>query len=527
MRIIYRQRMAWTIGSAVLATGMAAAFLGVRGIDQSRALADEPETTSAYDGRDVPDPVVANGAIFVDWPKPDVALLISGEQNGFLEPCGCAGLENQKGGVKRRHTLINQLRANGWPIVPLDLGGLTKRTGVQAELKYTYMLRALAEMGYQAVGFGAQDLRLDILSLVLNMEEAPKLFTSANVAILDFDSGFTQRYKVIEAGGMKFGVTSVLGKREIAELKNSEDLQFTDPAEALGEVVPKLKAAGCDQLVLLAYAEPEESIELAKQFPDFNFVVTAHGADEPPNEPRSIDGLDTKLIETGRKGMHVVVLGFYKDGPTSLRYQRVPLDHRFPDAPEMQQVMVDYQRDLQTLGLEGLGLKPTMHPTGRKFAGSETCADCHISATDVYVNTPHHHATQTIVDLVPARHFDPECISCHATGWEPQRYFPFVSGYLSLEKTPAMVGNGCENCHGPAARHAAAENGEIDVDEDELERLRAALQLKIVPNEGNKPGQEYANGKVVQMCMTCHDVDNSPDFDFQTYWPQVEHHGTD
>jgi hypothetical protein len=94
-----------------------------------------------------------------------------------------------------------------------------------------------------------------------------------------------------------------------------------------------------------------------------------------------------------------------------------------------------------------------------------------------------------------------------------------------MNVTPAMVGNGCENCHGPAARHAAAENGEIDVDEAELEKLRAALHLKIVENEGNKDGQVF--GKVVEMCMQCHDLDNSPDFDFQHYWPEVAHDGKD
>jgi hypothetical protein len=25
--------------------------------------------------------------------------------------------------------------------------------------------------------------------------------------------------------------------------------------------------------------------------------------------------------------------------------------------------------------------------------------------------------------------------------------------------------------------------------------------------------------------MQCHDLDNSPDFDFQHYWPEVEHYG--
>ena len=26
-----------------------------------------------------------------------------------------------------------------------------------------------------------------------------------------------------------------------------------------------------------------------------------------------------------------------------------------------------------------------------------------------------------------------------------------------------------------------------------------------------------------QPCMNCHDLDNSPDFHFETYWPKIEH----
>ena len=91
-----------------------------------------------------------------------------------------------------------------------------------------------------------------------------------------------------------------------------------------------------------------------------------------------------------------------------------------------------------------------------------------------------------------------------------------------------MVGNGCENCHGPAARHVAAENGDIEVDDAELEELRAALRLQDRRRtKATRTGQEFDKGKVVQMCMQCHDLDNSPEFDFQLYWPHVKHVGKD
>lgn len=494
---------------------------------RSVAVAADAAPKPLYDKHAPVDPVTTNGEIFVDWPKPDVALLFSGEQDGYLEPCGCAGLQNQKGGLKRRHTLIKELAAKGWPVVPLDLGELTKRYGMQSELKFDYSLKALAKLGYQAVGFGPNDLRLDILSLVLNSSEAKNLFVSANVGILDFDPEYGRRFKVIEAGGMKIGVTSVLGKQELAEVKNVSDVTFLAPDEGLRQVLPDLKKAGCDKLVLLSFAEPDETKEIARKFPEFDFVVTAGGAEEPPKSPQAIEGSNARLIEVGHKGMYVVVVGIYKNEAMGFRYQRVPLDSRFQDSPEMQKNMVAYQHDLETLGLDGLGLKATAHPTARQFAGSEACAGCHTAASEVFLKTPHHHATQTLVDLVPPRHFDPECLSCHVTGWEPQKYFPFISGYTSLTETPEMTGNGCENCHGPAARHVAAENGEIEVDAKELEELRAALRLKIVPNEGNKDGQVFDKGKVVQMCIQCHDIDNSPEFDFQIYWPHVKHVGKD
>jgi hypothetical protein len=483
------------------------------------------------------DPVATNGAIFVDWPKPDVALLFSGEQDGYLEPCGCAGLENQKGGLKRRFTLIKQLRDQGWTVEPMDLGGQVQRFGKQAEMKFEFALRALMDMGYQAVGFSPQDLAMDVLSLAINLPTDKNPFVSANVGLPDFNNGFTKRYKIIEAGGVKIGVTTVLGKKQMAALKNSDDLKLVEPYQAIPEVLPELLNAHCDHLVLLAFADPDEAKELARRFHEFDFVVTALSGGEPPNVPKTIEGTKSQLIECGEKAEHVIVVGLYKDGATPWRYQRVPLDSRFDEAPAMQKLLIDYQHELETLGLDGLGVKPVAHSSGRKFAGSKVCADCHTAAAAVFEKTPHAHATATLADLKPSRVFDPECLSCHATGWNQQKFYPYVSGYESLEKTPDLVGNGCENCHGPAARHVAAEQGDVKVTDKERDELRAALRLKIVENEGNKEEKSAAAddekkknqvyGKVVEMCMQCHDLDNSPAFNFQTYWPKVAHHGKD
>ena len=46
-----------------------------------------------------------------------------------------------------RFTFLNELRAKGWPIVAMDLGGQEQRFGKQAEIKFDFALRALALMG--------------------------------------------------------------------------------------------------------------------------------------------------------------------------------------------------------------------------------------------------------------------------------------------------------------------------------------------------------------------------------------------
>jgi hypothetical protein len=473
------------------------------------------------------DPIAVNGEIFVGWPKPDVALVFSGEQNGYIEPCGCAGLENQKGGLRRRLTFLKQLREKGWNVVAMDLGNQEKDTGIQAQMKVDFTYQALMKMGYAAVGFGPNDLKVDLLQIAINLDEATNPFVSANVAIGDFKSGLTKLYKIVDVGGMRIGITSVLGKKEIAGRKKAGDVDLLEPRQAIPRILVELRDKKCDHLVLLANAEPVETKELATLYPEFDWVMTARGAEEPPKEPGAILNTGTHLVEVGQKAEYVVVVGLYKEGDVQFRYQRVPLDHRFPDAPEVAQMEANYQKQLEMLGLSGLGLKAAPHPTGRKFAGTNTCTSCHTKAAEVYEKTPHAHATDTLLHLSPPRQFDPECLSCHVTGWDAQKYFPFESGFLGLKETPDLVGNGCENCHGPAARHAAAENGEIDVTDEQKEKLRAELRLKIVPNEGNKEHQEFAKGKVVQMCILCHDRDNSPDFDFQKYWPKVKHEGKD
>ncbi len=458
------------------------------------------------------DPVAMNGPIFVDWPKPKVALIITGCQNGYMEPCGCAGLDRMKGGMSRRHSLFRELREKrGWPTVGLDAGGIARGYGKQAELKFHIMVDGMRTMGYDAVALGAGDLRLptaELVAVAASTGDQRSMFLSANVGLFGFDAGLTATHRIIEQSGVKLAVTGVLGAEFQKGINNSE-IEFVGAEAALRKLLPILEPA--DFQILLAHATMAESEALARQFPEFDIVITAGGAAEPPAQPRRIEGTNTLLVEVGEKGMDAVVLGLYDAPNAGWRYQRVPLDSRFAQSPDMHMLMTAYQHQVQSLGFSGLGIRPAPHPlkeTHGELAGSKSCETCHEPSYRIWRKTPHARAYQTLVDLDPPRQFDPECISCHVIGWHPTQYFPYEGGYKSLEETPHLIDVGCESCHGPGGNHNQAELRGTD---EEKERYR---KLMVVTKEESRDGQ----------CATCHDLDNSPDFDFDTYWPEVEHY---
>ncbi|HYW79283.1 MAG TPA: multiheme c-type cytochrome, partial [Thermoguttaceae bacterium] len=455
------------------------------------------------------DPIKENGPIFVDWPKPSMALIITGRQEGYIEPCGCAGLDRMKGGMSRRHTMFEELRAKGWPVLGIDLGGQAKGYGRQAEMKFHIMVEGMRQMDYAAIGLGETDLRLpagELLSDVANADIVQSPFLSANVALFGFDAQLTTRARVITAEGKRFGITSVLGEKARQEIRNDE-IETIDPVTALTTVVPDLKSRS-DYLILLAHSSRDEAIELAKKFPDFHLIVTSALGAEPPATYSTLNGGKTVLVEVGTKGMDAIVLGLYADPQNPIRYQRVPLDSRFAASREMKMLMEAYQEQLKAAGFVESEIRAVPHPLselGGKFVGSRACESCHEASNDVWKRSGHAKAYDTLANLDEPRQFDPECISCHVIGWNPQKYFPYESGYRSIEKTPHLIDVGCESCHGPGGAHCKAEEGS---DLALQKRLQEAL---VVTKEDAKP-----------LCLTCHDLDNSPDFDFDTYWPKVE-----
>src|SRR5262249_38100727 len=121
---------------------------------------------------------------------------------------------------------------------------------------------------------------------------------------------------------------------------------------------------------------------------------------------------------------------------------------------------------------------------GKSFVGAEACKTCHTADYALWVTSGHAHAMQTLVDK--KADFNPECVGCHVVGFKKRGGFPHNAN------PPARAKGQCKPCQGPGAK----------------------------PRE--TPSLPYGRGGK-PACLPCHTHDNSPSFDFETYWPRIRH----
>jgi len=109
-------------------------------------------------------------------------------------------------------------------------------------------------------------------------------------------------------------------------------------------------------------------------------------------------------------------------------------------------------------------------PEGQTYVGTKECAACHFEQFMTWRTSLHAKA----FDVLPAKYRgDASCLKCHTTGYGQP------TGFKSLQQTPNLVGNSCENCHGPGSKHAevAKSYGQKKLSEQEQAYVRSTIYL--------------------------------------------------
>jgi len=450
-----------------------------------------PPTESGFPSR--------SGGNLTEGSKTGLIVTFSSEINGYLTPCGCS--KPMVGGIPRRATLLKQL-ATTHTLINLENGDLTKAGGRQDELKAETLIDMLNQMGYDALNLGEYDFKLGLAYLQALKQRFRGKMLCGNVVDASgkplFDA-FTLLEKQHEGRIVRMLVVGLISERYASTIRQYvPEVQVIPAAQKLEKLREQFSKAA-DLHILLWHGNQQEAEQIARQHPYFDMIVYAHGGDGPL-QPKQVG--KTRLVFSGNDAKFVGLAYLQLtpndiDAPpdrsngspvapayTIARVEHIRLTEEFKEDADTLQIKLGY---LARVEAESLLLQVPRRPTlnGDTFAGSRACRPCHSEDYRIWERSKHAKAMQTLVDEKHDK--DPECVVCHVVGME------FESGFVSMEKTPHLKDVGCESCHGPARKHV----------QDPLN------------NKLGKAGESS--------CMQCHVPAHSPNFDFQTYWKQIEH----
>jgi hypothetical protein len=508
--------------------------------------------------------------LFDGWPtdaktglkKPDVALILSGQQHSYLKFCGCS--TPQLGGFERRYNFMMTLKGMGWPLVAADLGDLVEFTdGIhdQALLKYETAMKALEVLTYSAIGLGVDDFSLPLIDGMARFTlQRPNAFPRVLAANLDpgyraanFPNAGNGPPSMIGdwqpatvPGAPPVGITSLIGNATMKDiLRVAPQVQFAPNSVAvLQAVLKEMNAAKVEFRVLLYHGPVPAAQKIAQQFPNqFHVILCQSDEDTPPAQPQVVG--QTNIIRVGHKGKFVGVVGAYRTGkadkPFDLHYQVAPLGEDFETAKAKEaghpvlKLLDWYAQEVKVQGLlERTPVRPVPVPAilapqnvKLSYVGTEKCLSCHQAEAAVWQKSKHAHAYNALVNVAnkpTMRQYDPECIKCHVVGYS------FPGGFVNHVKTTDKMNVGCESCHGPGSAHSTVPGNEKFKlamspwkGDDKAALLPSPATLKqgfaaMTPKE-----QAVYNRVNGDMCQKCHDPDNDPHFKFEEYWPKVIH----
>ena len=257
------------------------------------------------------------------------------------------------------------------------------------------------------------------------------------------------------------------------------------PVRAAARHVPALRESA-DVVILLANLPPSQVDRILSQVRGIDLVLAGSSA-------RISSDVGTPPLPTvvygGDQGKRVgeVRLYFGTGGLVQVTTSHLFLDRRYPFDPVLKEFedkanvrINDYYRERAEESSAASGEVPL----DQRYVGSSQCGKCHEGAVATWEASGHADAIETLIEA--QQEFSPLCVGCHVTGESRP------GGFRNVKATPELANVHCEACHGPGGTH--------------------------LEDTGRPYGAANASG-----CLVCHTTDNSPDFDFVSYWKQIEH----
>jgi 5'-nucleotidase len=189
------------------------------------------------------------------------------------------------GGVAKRFSLIQQIRAENEHVLLLDSGDIFQGTPYFNTYNGELELKLMSKMGYDAATMGNHDFDIGLDGFLNAKKHANFPFLCSNY---DFSKTIlkdeTLPYKVFKKGGIKIGVFGIgIDLNGLVPTDKFGATRYNDPIETANKIAQELKDLACDLVICLShlgYSYEDKSrisdLVLAQKTTNIHLILGGH-----------------------------------------------------------------------------------------------------------------------------------------------------------------------------------------------------------------------------------------------------------
>ena len=273
------------------------------------------------------------------------------------------------GGVARLATLIDELKLEHkeQPLLLLDGGDVSQGTLFHTLYQQqAFELRLMKQLGYDAItlgnhefDFGTNGLSRMLTAAQEHLSSIPPIIAS-NLMLAPAqkkwqENGVIQPWKIIEKGGIRFGLFGLMGKNADEVTPAAKPSTFKDQVETAKAMVKLLREEQqADVVILLSHSGVEknsngtwggEEVEYAKQVSGIDIIVGGH-SHTALHKPIQIN--DTIIIQAGSEIQYLGELNMALDNNNNVKFDNYTL-HPINDTILGDQSIINLTKHFQQL----------------------------------------------------------------------------------------------------------------------------------------------------------------------------------
>ena len=236
------------------------------------------------------------------------------EFNRFGAPCRPEDASAGRcfGGVARRATVLEQIRAESPHVLLLDAGDQFQGTLFYSRFKGTLTATLMNELGYDAMVVGNHEFDdgPEVLAAFVDQVDFPVLGSNVVATSTDPLAGQLADSVVLDVGGRKIGVIGVITEETTDLSSPGEGVSFSSIEETSRRLVARLEQEDVDIIVALSHSGLERDRMIASAVEGLDVIVGGHTNSLLSNSDTSAVGPYPLVVESPRGEPVLIVTAF-------------------------------------------------------------------------------------------------------------------------------------------------------------------------------------------------------------------------